>query len=100
PSGAFSVSQDTVYSSRIQSFSLNGINFPEPIIMSTKTSHFGLGNKIIQYYYLTLNLKDDEIYLTPIPGKKFSQETNTFGFNFDYKNEQLIVGSIFQNGPA
>ncbi len=98
--GAFSVSQDTVYTTRVRSVSLGNINFKYPAIISSKAMRPTLGNKIIQYYDLILNLKDNEIYLSPIPGKEFSQEFTTSGLGFDFKEGQLIVGTLTQNGPA
>lgn len=98
--GAFSISKDTVYTARIKSVSMQEINFSEVPLSSGKEAQFSLGNKIIQYYLLTLNVKDNEMYLTPIPGKEYSYELQTFGLDFDYSQGQLTVGTLFQNGPA
>lgn len=98
--GAFSVSKDTVYTARVKSVSVQQINFPGAPVSSAKESRFSLGNKIIQYYLLTLNVKDHEMYLTPVPGKEYSYELQTFGLDFDYSGGQLTVGTLYQNGPA
>ena len=98
--GAFSISQDTVYLKRTKTLSIEKINFANTAVTSGKESNFSLGNKILQYYYLTLNLKDNEIFLTPIPGKEMTSELQTFGLAFDYKEGLLTIGTLFQNGPA
>lgn len=98
--GAFSISQDTMHTARVKSISIGEINFANAPLTASKGSHFSFGNKIIQYYFVTLNTKDNEMYLTPIPGKEYSYELQTFGLDFDYTKEHLTIGTLYQNGPA
>lgn len=98
--GAFSISKDTVYTAKVKSISLGEINFPFATITAGKESRFSFGNKLIQYFYVTLNIKDNEMYLSPIPGKEYQFGIQSFGFDFDFTGSTITVGTIFKDGPA
>lgn len=98
--GAFSISKDTVLTTRVKSLSVGGIDFPNAPVTANKESRFAFGNKIIQYFLLTLNVKENEMYLTPIPGEAYAYELQTCGLDFDFAGQQLAIGTLYLNGPA
>lgn len=59
-----------------------------------------LGNRIMEHYNLTFNLSENELYFHQRPGKKLKEEVTSFGCSFDFKNGQVVIGALYEGGPA
>ena len=72
----------------------------KPIVYTRLSNENLIGNPIIKDFIVTLNFKDDELYLTPIPNSKTIDGWNSFGLKMEYKNNMVAVTSIFDGLPA
>lgn len=59
-----------------------------------------IGNPIIKNFIVTLNFKDDELYLSPIAEANLTDGWNSFGFRAEYKNDKILVTSLFKGLSA
>ena len=59
-----------------------------------------IGNPIIKNFIVTLNFKDDELYLSPIAEANLTDGWNSYGFRAEYKNDKILVTSLFKGLSA
>lgn len=71
----------------------------KPVVYTKLSNENLIGNPIIKDFIITLNFKDNELYLSQMPQNKNTDGWNSFGFNIEYKSNKLIVTTIF-NGLA
>jgi predicted aspartyl protease len=72
----------------------------QPILYSHSGVENLIGNPIIKNFIVTLNFKNNELYLFPIPDNTLTDGWETFGFIAEYKNEKVLVSSIFKGLSA
>lgn len=73
----------------------------KPVIYTKLSNENLIGNPIIKDFIITLNFKDSELYLSPIPKThKPIDGWGSFGLNIEYQNNKLIVTTIFNGLPA
>ena len=71
----------------------------KPVVYTKLSNENLIGNPIIKDFIITLNFKDNELYLSQMPQNKNTDGWNSFGLNIEYKSNKLIVTTIF-NGLA
>ena len=59
-----------------------------------------IGNKFLENFIVTIDWKENNVYLLPI--KKYQPIGNqlSYGINYGFNNEKLIVGGIWKNSVA
>jgi hypothetical protein len=72
----------------------------KPVVFTKLSNENLIGNPIIKDYVVTLNFKENELYLSPISDPKTINGWNSFGLNIDYKTNKLLVTTIFNGLPA
>lgn len=74
----------------------DAIKYTNKPVVYTKLSNENLiGNPIIKDFIITLNFKDNELYLSQIAQTKPMDGWNSFGLNIEYKSNKLVVTTIF-----
>lgn len=61
---------------------------------------FLIGNKLMDYFHVTLNYPEKKMYLHPVANKTIPQDYWSHGLGFDFINYSLIVSGMTNNGPA
>ncbi len=86
---------------KADAFEISSIKYKnQPILYSHAIVDNLIGNPIIQDFIVTLNFKNNEMYLLPIAGKTLKEGWEAFGFSAEYKNEKILVSSIFKGLSA
>lgn len=79
----------------------DGVQYTNKPVVYTKLSNENLiGNPVIKDFIITLNFKDNELYLTPIANSKTINGWSSFGLNIEHKANKMVVASIFSGLPA
>lgn len=74
----------------------DAIKYTNKPVVYTKLSNENLiRNPIIKDFIITLNFKDNELYLSQIAQTKTMDGWNSFGLNIEYKSNKLVVTTIF-----
>ena len=86
---------------KADSFEILSIKYKDkPILYSPSGVENLIGNPIIRDFIVTLNFKHSEMYLLPIANDTLAEGWETFGFIAEYKNEKILVTSIFKGLSA
>lgn len=86
---------------KADSIEIGAIKFHnKPFLYSQAGEENIIGNPIIKNFIITLNLKDDELYLFPIPGTHLTDGWNSFGFRADYTEGKVLVTTLFKELSA
>ncbi len=86
---------------KADSIEIAAIKFKDKPFLYSKTGIENLiGNPIIKNFIVTLNFKEDELYLSPIPETTLEDGWNSFGFGAEYKNDKVLVTSLFKGLSA
>lgn len=72
----------------------------KPVVYTKLSNENLIGNPIIRDFIVTLNFKDNELYLSNISETKTIDGWNSFGLNIEYKRNKLVVTTIFSGLPA
>jgi PDZ domain len=86
---------------KADSIDISGVVFKNrPVSYSSKNVYNLIGNPVIKYFIVTLNFKDSELYLSPMPGTNLPDGWNSFGFAAEFKSNRIVVTSIFKGLSA
>lgn len=72
----------------------------KPVLYSKAGVENLIGNPIIKDFIVTMNFKDSELYLSPLPDTHLTEGWNSFGLQAAYKNDKVLVTSLFKGLPA
>jgi hypothetical protein len=72
----------------------------KPVVYTELSNENLIGNPIIKDFIVTLNFKDNELYLSKIPHTRTNDGWHSFGLNIEYKSNKLVVTTIFSGLPA
>lgn len=59
-----------------------------------------IGNKFLENFIVTIDWKENNIYLLPIKKHQPLGNQLSYGINYGFNNEKLIVGGIWKNSEA
>lgn len=72
----------------------------KPVVYTALSNENLIGNPIIKGFIVTLNFKDNELYLSPVPDPKAKEGWHSFGFKPEYKNGKIVITSIYEGMSA
>lgn len=72
----------------------------KPIVFTSLSNENLIGNPIIKNFIVTLNFKENELYLSRISGAKTTDGWSSFGLTLEYKTDKLVVATVFDGMPA
>lgn len=59
-----------------------------------------IGNKFLENFIVTIDWKDNNVYLQPIQNRKLPDNQLSYGINYGFDNGKLIVGAVWKNSDA
>lgn len=59
-----------------------------------------IGNKFLENFIVTIDWKENYIYLLPIQSHQLPHNQVSYGINYGFENGKLIVGAIWKNSDA
>ena len=94
--------QEAVKLIKIDSIGLGGILSLENVLVSSRnsSSSHNLGIGIFDQFNVVFNLAQEEVYFIKRAAGSLRTELRTFGFGFDFVDQKLIVGYLYNNSPA
>jgi hypothetical protein len=100
--GGNGIRKTLIYIFKANSFEIG--NAPKytnkPVVFTKLLNENLIGNPIIKDYVVTLNFRENELYLTPMSDTQTMDGWNSFGLNMEYKADKLVVTTIFNGLPA
>lgn len=59
-----------------------------------------IGNKFLENFIVTIDWKDNNIYLKPVKNNSLSNNQLSYGISYGFNDEKLIVGTVWKNSDA
>lgn len=79
----------------------NGISYTnKPVVFTDLSNENLIGNPIIRDFIVTLNFKDNELYLAPAEHQKGLNGWLSFGLKIEYTNNTASITSIYEGLAA
>jgi len=72
----------------------------KPALYRKGTNLTLLGSPIIKNYIVTLDFKDNALYLQPIKATPVTDGWEHFGFTLEYNGECVVIGALLQDSAA
>jgi hypothetical protein len=99
-SSANGVSKEKMYVTKLRNFNIANSSFTNQMAFYSKLNNYNLiGTELLKYFIVTINLKDNEVILTPYKNEA-KEPIESFGFSLNTKDGKLYVNRLYRNLPA
>ncbi len=101
--GANGILKESTFITPIKDFTIGKQQLTNKFAYYAKSNNYNLiGAGITQYFVVTLNFKENELYLTPISPNQEQPEKkeSSFGFSLNQNDQGIYVSSLFKAGGA
>ena len=98
--GANGMSEDHIFYGPIKSLEVGKKTFDNQIAYFSKPNNYNLiGSEISKYFIVTLNFREEELYLTPY-ADTVEEKYETFGFALNMNESGVYVSKLHSNSNA
>jgi len=99
--GANGTIREDIHLFKAPSIGIASLDFKDrPVYYTDSNNENLIGNPIIKNYVVTLNFKENELFLLPIRENPMEEGWSSFGFSMDYKDGKAVVSTLYKGLAA